>query len=278
MALQSNSTNFLFENSYRSFPFEDSSEIPQKISFSSILDIKGFSRSPIAGKIALIGASRWDTGQGKPDSGITEISELMEEGKIQLYFSVPSYPVDLYIQIGVSISETDWPSYTTDSIKNEAGTDYIQLAVVWGETILSDLSETQYVVFSDTHLEQTVIMECYKKSIDQFAILHSNGSKEYVRGSIEFANGTNSSVEQSGKIITITAREGNGEGMAINTGTEVSDKCNGILYIAGIQPSREHKFTIEGGIWVSVTDDPANHKIIISIQPDSRLLECSAAP
>ena len=278
MALLSDTPDFLFENANRSFPFEDSNELQDTMSFSSVLDLKGFSRSKITGKIMLIGASRWDTSRDKPISDSTYISDSMEQGKVQLYFMVPSYPNDIYLQTGVTIGETEWPRLATASIQNNAGVDYVKISIILGKTILSDFATTSYTKFENTYLEQSLVMECYKKSLDQFKILHSSGSEEYITGDVVFANGTNAAISQSGNSIMFYARVGAGEGRGINTETEISEKCDGIVSIDGIHPDEDGKFVIEGGLGVSVVDDPDNHKIIISIQSDSRLLECSEAP
>lgn len=277
MALQSDTPDFLFENANRSFPFEDSNELQENLSFSSVLDLKGFSRSPIAGKIKLMGISRWNNSDPAP-SVPSEIAGLLEEGNVQIFFMIPSVPSDLYLQVGVQIGNVGWPYSSIGSVQNEAGTDYIKFSAIFGASILTDFVSTGYTEFTNIFLEQSVVMECYKKSLDQLKVLRSTGEKEYITNGIIFSNGINSSVTQSGSSIRINTRLGDGLGRSTYTGTEGLDKCEGVLSIDGILPNADGQFTIQGGLGVSVVDDPTNHKIIISIQSGSRLLECSEAP
>jgi len=284
MSLHSNTPNFLFENENRSFPFEDSKDLEKKLSFSSILDIKGFSRSPISSKVALIGISRWDMDRPQPTiigaspSDSLYVSEEIEQGKVQFYFKFQSLAYAMYMTIGIDISNLTWPVFAQRHIEDEAATKYVSMSVLIGESILADFPTTRFTKFDDIFLEQSVIMECYKKSIDQFEIRHSNGSKDYVKGALSFSNGMNSSVTQSGQSIRINAGVGEGEGRGRNNSTEISEKCNGILTINGVPPDIDGKFKIQAGKGISVVDDPPNHKIIISIQQDSPLIECLEAP
>jgi len=273
----SNTPDFMFENSNRSFPFEDSNELQKKLSFDSVLDLKGFSRSPVTGKIKLIGISRWNTGSPKPVTPGT-ISDLVEINKIQLYFEIPSFPSNIYMQVGVPVNQSQWPCIYSSSIQSESEVDYIKLSVVFGSQIVLNFATNGYTSFSNTYLEQSCVMECYKRSLDQLSILRSTNEKEYIFGDVVFANGVNSSVYQSGNTIGVRSRVGDGLGRDTYTGSEISPKCDGILSINGIRPNEDGQFVIKGGLGVSVVDVPESNKIIITIQSDSRLLECSEAP
>jgi hypothetical protein len=274
MALQPTNPDFLSENSRRSFPFEDSKQLSEDIPSDCFLDLKGFSRSLFYDKVRLHSISKWATGSPKPTCP-PEISSRLVEGRIQFFFLLRSFPEDIYIDLSVQISETSFPKIISSSLKDESGTIFVHLSGVVGSSALSIIKQpSRYRQFSDVHLEPSIIVTCYKRSLDQLAIERKDGTKEILKGDIVFLSGVNTQVSQGSKSISISAIHGAGEGRRIYAGDPNLEKCYGILTVNGVKPSTGGIFKVEGGKDIYIENIPSEHKIIVSIQQDARIIEC----
>jgi hypothetical protein len=276
MALRSSTPDFLFENENRSFPFEYSKELERLFPFSNVLDLKIFSRSLVNGKVQFVGVSRWNSNAPKPSVPQT-ISGLLKQSTIQLFFRIPSLTSDIYVALD-AVEDVDspsevWPVACRSTVTNSIGTPYIVISGIIGGSIFSSIPSNSYIALPSVYVEPSIVVEAYKKSVDQLKIIHANGAEELIRGKLVFTNGINSSVSMSGNTTRFTARVKDGEG-AGQDNTGINLLCEGILSINGTQPTADGQFYIVGGRGVSVVDIPSQHKIKITTQKDSPLSVC----
>jgi hypothetical protein len=275
MSLHPSNPNFISENAERSFPFEMSKDISDIVPNDCFLDIKGFSRSPLNGKVKLSLITKWTIGTIKP-SVPAQYSNLVSQGHIQFFFVFPSTPNDLILSVDIPISTSDYPHRVTSSMSDDAGTKFLYMSSIVGESCQSIIqSSSGFIQLNDAFLEPSVISKLYKRSIDQLKIKHRNGSVEFVKGDVIMINGRNCSVSQSSNTILFNALVGLGTGRGIYQGDEANEKCDGISSINGVLPSDSGVFKLEGGNGVIIENYPEQHKIVISIQKNSRVLKCN---
>jgi hypothetical protein len=264
-----NVPEFLFENSFRSFPFEDSSELQSNFKFSSILDLKGFSKYKIDDKVKLFAVSRWNTGGARP-SVASSIDPLLTEGMVQVFFKFSDL---LYISVNVPTGTSSFPLVASSSKKNLEDTVFINLSVIFGESILTEASPGEVRYFTNVTVEPSQIFNLYKVSLNELKIEHANSSIEYVSGDVKFSPGQNTTAMLSGgQGISLSSRKGAGEGNSVSTDPNLV--CDGITSVNGLEIQSDGVFRIQGEKNIVVEDDPSNHRVLIYINRDSNLYEC----
>jgi len=271
MAIISANPDFLFENAFRSFPFEDSISLDNWVSYSSVLDIKGFSRSPRTGKIKLTHITRWNTGSIQPSTPL-----VLREGYIQLFFSIPVLNLEsIVISIDIPTDTNEWPIHKKAIISNANGYPYIMMSSIIGESITKDLPRTMIISLDEVYLEDTVVLDAYKRSIDQFKIIHSDSTESYMSGDVVIVNGLHSVASQNNNSISIKA--GQNEGITqkdIPSDPSKEDYCNGIVAINGTSPSGLGEFNIVGGNGILIRNAPSINTIYIEIDQSSNAAKC----
>jgi hypothetical protein len=265
---QSNIPEFLYENSFRSFPFVYSSELEGKLSNSSILDLKAFSKWPTDGSARLIAITRWNDLDAKPVCP-PEINSLVLQGKIQLFFRLSAA---LVLEVDVPLNSA-FPLSTSTQIQNEAETEMAGVSAIIGESILTDFSSSQCVEFEDVFSEPTTLIDLYKISLDELTVEHSNDDPdEFIKGKLIFSSGKNSYAVLSDNLVRIIASPGAGEGNGVYEGED--NICDGISSVNGAAISEGGVFKIIGENGIIVESDPSNHKVLIYVDTSANVNKC----
>jgi hypothetical protein len=97
--------------------------------------------------------------------------------------------------------------------------------------------------------------------------------KRSVYSDVKFYSGINTEVSQIDDEIQIISELDYGLGQAVYKGNDAG-VCNGILSINGLRPNEARSFFLRGSNGILVEDDPINHRIVVKVDPRSKVAKC----
>ena len=279
--MNSSYPSFISENSNRSFPFVENS-ISSSIPNDCFIDIRGWSRFKTTRNPSLFLVAK-NTPSVQPS-----YDQFFKEGFLHLLFSMHEVPEGEQLFNGlvcvyVPLDNTEWPYLGVSSFWNSAGTKMFELRVLLNSSILDvipgesghlfPVNEMDTTENTGLRIEPTQIVYSGGIAIDELNIVKESGeSKRQVSGDLKLIPGYNCSMRQDGNKIVINSSIDIGTGKRYND--QKNDVCTGVFSINGVSPDESGHFYITGENGILIFDVPEEYKIVIAIDPKTKVVKC----
>lgn len=261
-------TEFLTENSQRSYPFVEDSPL---VSLTSdvlendvILDLKAFHRArpeiPFQLK-AIVGPA---------SAGVSPYVGVADSYVIYFAAGPEDSPVIWGLQVGISAAGST-PLVVEASVADPYYPDK-NLGVVRA-TIGAGLFSIPFDAFwefTTAIVEPALVVQPYRNQIDLLKVIHQEGDDDVIGGDVAIRGGYNVNVVPAIKGVSIIPSLGGGSlGRFIGSIREPgTSKCKGVLLsINGILPTTRGEFFITGENGIEIINLPDEHKIRIRVAP-----------
>jgi hypothetical protein len=281
--MNSSYPSFLSENSNRAFPFIENS-YSDKLSNDCFIDFRCWTRFKVHQTPSLYLVA----------NGIPNISDrynqFLKDGFCNIFFLIHKVPENEHIFNGmicvsVPLDNSVWPYLATSSFWNTSGTKMFELKTLVNSSVLEVANnENSYLfltnIFGESNengirIEPSQVVYSGGIVIDELKVLNISGEqKRLVSGDINILPGFNTTMYQQSNKITINSSINIGVGKKYNY--EKNEICNGVFSINGVSPDESGNFSITGENGVMIFNLPEEYKIIIAIDPKTKIAKCQA--
>lgn len=298
--------SFLDENASRFYPFAEGESVVVPSNTSGLsdndifLDFRGWSRRKLLPAVRLIAAdAAYSDGSHTPHPGLDAYSRT---GNLMVFFEaffttdsgdLGSRVACFYIPLGMPDSDFPYTSISGAAMPNGAKWWEAKIVVTKKAYDLVDLSGVEFDGSGNPVVPESTSIDVYQEydsalepcqffeiggiAVDQLNVIpdmDNPQSARYLSGKVSVIPGANTSVSQSGKSISVSARLGGGTGRSVYSGKDLGDACSGLLSINGVSPDKSGNFYVKGGGGILVEDIPASHEIRISLDKNNRAFAC----
>lgn len=279
--MNSSYPSFLSENSNRSFPFVEN-HLSTRIPNDCFIDFRCWTRFLINESPSL-----YLVAKGTP-SVSSEYDQFFRDGFITLLFLIHRVPdgeevFNGVISAYVPLENSDWPYLCSSSFWDLSGNKMFELKTVLNSSVLNLIEEENGYFFPRNEFsEENLLGLCVEPTqviytggvvIDGLNILNEDGDiKTSINGNVKIQPGYNCSVTQELNNIILNSSINAGIGRRYSDqNTEI---CSGVFSINGVSPDDSGNFYITGENGIMVFSLPEDHKIVIAIDPKSKIAKC----
>lgn len=279
--MNSSYPSFFSENSNRSFPFIENTA-SSKVKNSCFIDFKCWTRFKTHESPSLYLVANYSA--DLPN----EYKQFLLDGFCTLFFLVHRVPENEHVFNGmicvyIPLDNSQWPYLGVSSVWNSSGIKMFELRTLVNSSVLDIASNPDNYLFPSNFfgnqgdiglkIEPTQVIYSGNIVIDELNIVDQDGyHKKNINGDVKVSPGYNSYIYQADKKFTINSSANIGSGKRYND--EKNDICNGVFSINGVTPDESGNFKIEGDNGVLIFNLPEEYKIVVAIDPKTKIAKC----
>jgi hypothetical protein len=283
--MNSSYPSFISENANRSFPFVENT-FADRVPNDCFIDLFFWSKFKVSQLPRFILAVNKEEGV---DINIPpDYKQFLKDGFCNLFFILHKIPEQENDYNGVvcayiPLNNINWPyeAKTSSFLQNSAKAYELRLLV--GENILNIANQSPFYFYpSDEYvlqntngllIEPSRVIYTGGTIIDEIRTISQDGQiKNNLNGNLKIVPGYNTAIYQENDTIIINSSPDIGIGAKYNQ--EKSDICTGVFSINGVSPDKKGNFKLTGSNGVLIFDLPEEHKIVIVIDPKTKVVKC----
>jgi hypothetical protein len=187
------------------------------------------------------------------------------------------------ICVHIPLDNSQWPYLAESSLWNTSGTKMFELKTLVNQSVLQIASNSNNYLFPSDLLstnnqfglmiEPAQVVYSGGVVIDELSISNEDGeTKTILNGDVKIFPGYNSYINQLDNKFTINTSIDDGIGKRYND--KENDVCKGIFTINGVSPDDSGFFGIEGENGIMIFSLPEDYKIVIVVDPKTKVAKC----
>lgn len=248
---------FQTENRQRNYPLAEDASLMNtgfvRLANDVLIDISGYSLLPFTGVrlIRALGAS----GPTPP--------------KLVFRFDDALYPFDIEVPIAGGFIAGARASGSFAMPGDGAHTAAVIICTLGGGEVPAG---ADFNYGTNAPVEPGLVFDMSGSQVNFVEVIRQGAPDFVVRGDVTFRGGYNMNVSQSGQAIKLSPDPGAGE-YGLYDAADGESPCAGkVLSLSGAKATKNGEVFIRGGTGITVTDVPAEHKIIITAKPPTPLV------